>query len=46
MPKKDNIRILIDEIYSKPPVKNFPTNEIMCNHIDEKWCVDLAVFSD
>ena len=43
---KDKIRIFIDEIYSTPPRKNFPTNKIVYNHIDEIWSIDLADFSD
>ena len=46
MPKKDNIKIFIDELYSKPPKRNYPTNKIVYNHIDEIWSIDLADFSD
>ena len=46
MVKKDLIKIFIDEIYSKAPKKNYPTNKIMYNHIDEIWSIDLADFSD
>ena len=46
MVKKDNVKIFIDEFYSKAPKKNFPTNKIVYNHIDEKWSIDLADFSD
>ena len=42
-PKKDNIKISIDEIYCKPPLRNFPTNKIIYNHNDEIWSIDLAV---
>ena len=42
MAKKDKIRTFIDEIYSKPPKRNYPTNEIVYNHIDEIWSIDLA----
>ena len=44
--KKDLTKIFIDEIYSKPPKKNYPTNKIIYNHIDEIWSIDLADFSD
>ena len=44
--KKDLTKILIDEIYSKPPRKNYQTNKIIYNHIDEIWSIDLADFSD
>ena len=42
MLKKNNIKIFIDEIYNKPPIKKYPTNKIVYNHIDEKWSIDLA----
>ena len=44
--KKDLTKIFIDEIYSKPPRRNYPTNKIVYNHIDEIWSIDLADFSD
>ena len=34
MPKKDNIKIFIDEIYSKPPKKKYETNKIINNRFD------------
>ena len=46
MIKKDLIKIFIDEIYSKQPRKNYPTNKIVYEHIDEIWSIDLADFSD
>ena len=46
MPKKYIIKIFIDEIYSKPPLRNYPTNIIIYNHIDETWSIELADFSD
>ena len=46
MINKDKIKIFIDEIYSKPPRKNYPTNKMVYNHIDEIWSKDLADFSD
>ena len=46
MPKKDNIKTFIDEIYRKPPMRIYPTNKIVYNFIDEKWSIDLAGFSD
>ena len=46
MPKKNNIKIFIDEIYSSPPRKNFPTNKIFYNHINEIWSIDLADMID
>ena len=44
--KKDLTKIFIDEIYSKPPIKNYPTNKIIYDHIDDIWSIDLADFSD
>ena len=44
--KKDLTKIFINEIYSTPPRKNFPTNKIIYNHIDEIWSIELADFSD
>ena len=46
MSKKDNIKLFIDEIYSKPPRKNYPTNKIKYNHIDEICSIDLAGMID
>ena len=44
--KRDLTKIFVDEIYSKPPVRNYPTNKIIYNHIDEIWSIDLADFLD
>ena len=44
--KKDNTESFVDEIYSSPPKKNYPTDKIFYNHIDEIWSIDLADFSD
>ena len=46
MINKDLIKIFVDEIYSKAPLRNYPTNKIVYNHIDEIWSIDLADFSD
>ena len=46
MPKKDLPNFFIDEIYSSPPKKNYETNIIVYNQIDEIWSIDLADFSD
>ena len=46
MIKRDLTKIFIDEIYSKPPRRNYPTNKIIYSHIDEIWSIDLADFSD
>ena len=44
--KRDLTKIFVDEIYSKPPLRNYPTNKIVYNSIDEIWSIDLADFSD
>ena len=44
--KRDLTKIFIDEIYSKPPKKNYPTNKVIYNHIDEIWSIDLADMID
>ena len=46
MIKKDLTKIFIDEIYRRAPKKNYETNKITYNHIDEMWSIDLADFSD
>ena len=46
MINKDKNKIFIDEIYSKPPKKNYPTNTEDYNHIDEIWSIDLADMVD
>ena len=46
MTKKDNIKIFIGEIYSKPPIKSYPTKKIVYNHNDEIWSFDLADMID
>ena len=44
--KRDLTKIFVDEIYSKPPLRNYPTNKIVYNSLDEIWSIDLADFSD
>ena len=46
MINKDLTKIFIDEIYSIPPRKNYPTNKIVYNKIDEIWSIDSADFSN
>ena len=46
MTRKDNMKICFDEIYSKPSIKNYSTNKIVYNHIDEIWSIDLADMID
>ena len=46
MIKRDLIKIFVDEIYSKHPLRNYPTNKIIFNHIDEIWSIDLVDMID
>ena len=46
MTKRDLTKIFIDEIYSKAPKRNYPTNKIDYNYIDEIWSIDLADMID
>ena len=41
-----NIKIFIDEIYSKPPRKSYPTNKTDVHHIDENWSLDILDLKD
>ena len=43
---KKLINIFIDEIYSKPPKKNYITNKINIYHIDDTWSIDLLDLND
>ena len=44
--KKDLTKIFIDEIYSKPPMRNYPTNKTMIKSIDDTWSSDLLDMND
>ena len=44
--KKNLAKIFIDGIYSTPPRKNYTTNKIVYNQVDEIWSIDIADFSD
>ena len=46
MAKKDKIRIFFDEIFSKRPLRNYPTDKIIYNHTDKIWSIDLADMVD
>ena len=46
MPKKNNIKKIIDQNCSEPPLGNYPTNTIIYNHTDEIWSIDLADMID
>ena len=36
-----NIKIFINEVYSKPPKKNYATNKTDVYHIDDIWSLDI-----
>ena len=44
--KRDLTKLFIDEIYSKPPIKNYESNKLVYNHIDEIRRIDLADMID
>ena len=46
MIERDLTKIFIVKVYSKAPKKNYPTNKIIYNHIDEIWSNDLADMID
>ena len=41
-----NIEISINEIYSKPPKKNYATNKTDVYHIDDIWSLDILDLKD
>ena len=46
MVKKDKIRIFIDETYSKPPLRIYPTNKTIIKSIDDTWSSNLLDMND
>ena len=44
--KKDLTKIFIDEIYSKPPRRNYPTNKTIFKSSDDAWSSDLLDMTD
>ena len=36
------IKIFINEMYSKPPEKNYNTNKTDVYHIDDIWSLDIS----
>ena len=40
------IKILVNEIYSKPPEKNYPTNKTDVYHMDDIWSLDILDLKD
>ena len=43
---QNNIKIFINEIYSKPPKKYYPTNKTDVYHIDDTWSLDILDLKD
>ena len=41
-----NIKVFINEIYSKPPRRNYPTNKTDVYHIDDIWSLDILDLKD
>ena len=41
-----NIKIFIDEIYSKPPKRNYVTNKTDVYYIDDIWSLDILDLND
>ena len=41
-----NIKLFINEIYSKPPRKYYPTNKTDVYHIDDIWSLDILDLKD
>ena len=44
--KKDLTKIFNNEIYSKPPRKNYETNKTIIKSIDNTWSSDLLDLND
>ena len=40
------IKIFINEIYSKPPIKNYDTNKTDVYYIDDIWSLDILDLKD
>ena len=40
------MKMYVDEIYSTPPRKTYPTEKIIYSHIDQIWSIDLADMID
>ena len=41
-----NIKIFINEIYSKPSKKDYPTNKTDVYYVDDIWSLDMLDFKD
>ena len=44
--KEGLTKIFIDEIYSKAPLRNYPTNKTIIKSIDDTWSSDLLDMND
>ena len=44
--KRDLTKIFVDEIYSKPPMRNYPTNKTIIKSIDDTWSSHLLDMND
>ena len=44
--KKDLIKIIINELYSSSPKKNYPTNKTIIKSIDDTWSSGLLDMND
>ena len=44
--KRELTKIFIDETYSKPQNKNYPTNKTIIKSIDDTWSTDLLDMND
>ena len=40
------IKIVINEIHSRPPKRNYPTNKTDIYHIDDIWSLDILDVKD
>ena len=40
------LKIFVNEIYSKPPKKNYPTNKTHVCHFDDIWSLDVLDIKD
>ena len=43
---QENIEIFINEVYSKPPKKNYLTNKNDVYQIEDIWSLDILDFED
>ena len=42
----EKIKSFRNDNYSKPPEKNYPTNETVVNHADDVWSLDILDLKD